>query len=383
MTKKFFSENLVSAEQVGKGHPDKICDQIADAILDFILEKDPESRVACEVFACNRLILIGGEIKTKIIFDPLKIAWKILQNLGYLKTDFSIISNINSQSLEIAKGVNKKKLGAGDQGIVYGFATNETKKFLPLAYVLACAVVNRATKLIEEKKFLFAKYDMKTLVVLQNKVLPKVKNIIFSVQHKSIYDKKKFLEFIKTQIINPVLEKYKVKKTQDFHVLINPTGSFVNGGPFADTGLTGRKIIADSYGSFAKHGGGAFSGKDYTKVDRSGAYFARWIAKNLVAAEVCNKIEIGLSYAIGQNEPIAIEINTFKSARFSDKYILKIIESCFETNLEAIVKWLDLKKVKYSQTAWNGHFTKKNLPWEKLNKVLEIKKFIKENSYKK
>jgi S-adenosylmethionine synthetase len=275
---------LYTSESVGKGHPDKICDQISDAILDACLQQDQNARVACECFACNHLIVIGGEITTTAVFNPVQIAKSILTPLGYDQNEFTIISNINQQSTDIAKLVDKGKnvlseaVGAGDQGITVGYATDETSNYMPLAIDLANEIVKSATKLIEHKQFPYANYDMKSQVTIDYSVpkKPKIDTLLVSIQHQkfpSIAARTKFKNFIKNHIFAPIVKKYHLNT--DYKTFINQAGDFITGGPIADTGLTGRKIIVDNYGLGAHHGGGCYSGKDYTKVDRTGAYFAR------------------------------------------------------------------------------------------------------------
>lgn len=270
-------QNLFTSESVGRGHPDKICDQIADKILDACLYQDKNSRVACEVLATNRLIVIGGEITTKGYVDVTKIAWQVIKPLGYTESDFTIINNINSQSLDISHLVDKAnhELGAGDQGIVYGYATNKTKNYMPLSYVLANEIVKRITKLIDQKKFKGAKYDMKSQVTIDwtNIDKPIIDNMIASIQHDKDVDLSKFRKFVVDNVFIPLAKEYKLNT--NFKTRVNHVGAFTIGGPIGDTGLTGRKIIVDNYGPSAHVGGGCFSGKDYTKVDRTGAYFAR------------------------------------------------------------------------------------------------------------
>jgi S-adenosylmethionine synthetase len=282
--KKMEIKNTKTCESVGMGHPDKICDQISDGVLDACLAIDKNSRVACECFACNHLIVIGGEITTDAVIDPVKIAWKILKRLEYTENDFTIISNINKQSSDISKLVDKgenalsSSVGAGDQGITVGYATNETTAFLPLEYDIATKLVQKATELKDKNIFIDAKYDMKSQVTItyDSNHQPTVDTVVFSIQHhafKSDSDRSKFKTFIKEEIILPIIKSYKLNT--DFKYYINYVGDFVIGGPFGDTGLTGRKLMVDNYGPSVQHGGGAFSGKDYTKVDRTGAYYAR------------------------------------------------------------------------------------------------------------
>ncbi|MGZ9413273.1 methionine adenosyltransferase [Mycoplasma sp. Z386] len=374
-------KKLFTSESVGKGHPDKICDQISDGVLDAILKKDPDARVACEVMASNRLIIIGGEITTKTYVDVVKVAWNTVKKLGYNESDFTIVSNVNSQSPDINQGVDKKdgEIGAGDQGIMFGYATDETPEFMPLAITLAHALVKRAEELRVSHKFKWAKSDMKSQVTIDytNEKNIKIDTILMSIQHDANYDENAFKSFIKEEIMLYISNKYNLNN--NYKILINPTGKFVIGGPIGDAGLTGRKIIVDTYGGAAKHGGGAFSGKDYTKVDRSAAYAARWVAKNLVAAKIAKKIEIQLSYAIGVSKPISINVNTFNTSNYSDALILEIIDNVFDLTPAGIIRDLNLKQPIYQQTASFGHFGRNDLdlPWERLNKVNEIKNMLK------
>ncbi|AZG68705.1 methionine adenosyltransferase [Mycoplasma struthionis] len=376
-------KKLLTSESVGAGHPDKICDQISDAVLDALLKHDPHARVACDVLANNNIIYIGGQITTKSYVDTVKEAWKVLKPLGYSETDFTIMNGIIPQSNDIALGVNKSEeheLGAGDQGILFGYATDENKYFMPWSIVLAHELVKRAETLRLSHKFLYAKSDMKSQVTIEyddetNKF--EVKKVLMSIQHDNNYDEKKFKEFIKKEIIEYVLKAHKFNN--DYEILINPTGRFVIGGPVGDTGLTGRKIIVDTYGGFAHHGGGAFSGKDATKIDRSAAYMARYIAKNIVAAKIAKKCEIQLSYAIGLPRPQSIYVDTFNSSKYSEKEIIDMIYSVFDLSVEGIIKTLDLLRPIYLQTASFGHFGRLdlNLPWEELNAINKIQDYFK------
>ncbi|WP_044420710.1 methionine adenosyltransferase [Metamycoplasma hominis] len=375
-------KKLLTSESVGAGHPDKICDQISDAILDSLLTNDPYARVACDVLANNNIIYIGGQITTKAYSDTIKEAWKVLKPLGYDENDFNIINGIAPQSADIALGVNKEEnheLGAGDQGIIFGYATNENEFYMPWPIVLAHELLKRAEFLRRQNQFPYAKSDMKSQVTLEyddesNKIT--VKKVLMSIQHAENANLKEFKDFIKKNIVDYVLKEFNFNL--DYDLLINPTGRFVIGGPVGDTGLTGRKIIVDTYGGFAHHGGGAFSGKDATKIDRSAAYMARYIAKNLVAAKIADKIEIQLSYAIGLPRPQSIYINSFNSSQYSDEQIADIIEHVFDLSVEQIIKKLDLLKPIYLQTATYGHFGRNdlNLSWEKLDSVDQIKEYV-------
>lgn len=373
---------LFTSESVGQGHPDKICDQISDAILDAYLAKDSYSHCAIETLASGHLLVIAGEVSSKAKVDHEAIATKILKDLGQYYEDLKIVTDIKKQSPDIAMGVEKSQteIGAGDQGIMFGYATNETKSYMPLAITLAHEIVKLADKLRINGAFKDAKSDMKSQVTLDysNPKKVSVDTILFSIQHSANYDKKSFNEFIQNNIFTVVLEKYGLSKPK--HILINPTGNFVIGGPMGDTGLTGRKIIVDTYGGAARHGGGAFSGKDCTKVDRSAAYACRWIAKNLVAAGVADKLEIQVSYAIGVAEPTSIMIETFNSEHYPKDSILEAIKSIFDLRPIHIINALDLRKPIYRQTSYFGHFGRDDLdlPWERLNKVDEIKKYLNE-----
>ncbi|MBG0730704.1 methionine adenosyltransferase [Mycoplasma sp. 'Moose RK'] len=367
------------AESVGKGHPDKICDQISDAILDAILLQDKNARVAIETMASNHLIIIGGELSTSGYVDLIKIAWKILFEIGYSENDFTIISNVNRQSSDISALVDQKsgKIGAGDQGIVYGFATNECPNFMPLAQNLANLLVQKAEKYRLEGKFKNALADMKAQVeihYINNQ--PKLKRTIMSIQHKSDFNRTDFVDFVINKIMIPSAKEYNLNL--DFEKLVNKSGDFTIGGPIGDTGLTGRKIIVDSYGDAARHGGGAFSGKDYTKVDRTGAYVARWIAKNLVAAGIADEIELQLSFVIGHEAPLSISVGKRKNSRLSDTQIIKVIKENFDLRLGSLISELELWKPIYANLAVYGHFGRQDLilPWEKLNYVEKIKKFV-------
>ncbi|QKX39548.1 methionine adenosyltransferase [Metamycoplasma hominis] len=375
-------KKLLTSESVGAGHPDKICDQISDAILDSLLTNDPYARVACDVLANNNIIYIGGQITTKAYSDTIKEAWKVLKPLGYDENDFNIINGIAPQSADIALGVNKEEgheLGAGDQGIIFGYATNENEFYMPWPIVLAHELLKRAEFLRRQNQFPYAKSDMKSQVTLEyddesNKIT--VKKVLMSIQHAENANLNEFKDFIKKNIVDYVLKEFNFNL--DYDLLINPTGRFVIGGPVGDTGLTGRKIIVDTYGGFAHHGGGAFSGKDATKIDRSAAYMARYIAKNLVAAKIADKIEIQLSYAIGLPRPQSIYINSFNSSQYNDEQIADIIEHVFDLSVEQIIKKLDLLKPIYLQTATYGHFGRNdlNLSWEKLDSVDQIKEYV-------
>ncbi len=375
-------KGLFTSESVGKGHPDKICDQIADKILDAILVQDANARVAIEVMATNRLIVIGGELTTSTYVDVVQLAWGVLLDLGYNENDFSILSNVHAQSPDISQAVDKidsQEIGAGDQGIMFGYATNETDSFMPLPIIIAHDLVKTCEELrvLGDKDI---KSDMKSQVTIDYRDAQNIKihTVVMSIQHSENIQLDKFRTKIIEKVIQPTIKKYFPNINYEYIVHINPSGKFVIGGPIGDTGLTGRKIIIDTYGGATRHGGGAFSGKDYTKVDRSAAYAARWIAKNLVASGIAKEIEIQLSYAIGLSKPISIDIETFGSSSYTDEQIIEVINNVFDLSPSSIIRDLDLKKPIYYQTSFYGHFGRKdlNLPWEQINKVEEIKKYI-------
>ena len=381
---------LFTSESVSEGHPDKVCDQIADAILDAVLKEDKDSFVACECFASTDFLLIGGEITTRANADYEKIARDVIKSIGYDKDELGfnyqtvkILNKIKTQSPDIRQGVfNEDPLlyGAGDQGIMFGYASNESEGYMPLPICIAHKLVRIATQLRKEGKFKWARPDMKSEVTIDySDKKPKIKTILMSCQHDEDYDENEFKTFIKEEIMKKVAASFDLNT--DFEVLINPTGRFVLGGPAGDTGLTGRKIIVDTYGGSARHGGGSFSGKDPSKVDRSAAYQARYIAKNLVAAGVADRLEIQLSYAIGKAEPLSISVSTFKTSHYDDELILNIIRKVFDCRPGAIIKNFSLKEpsFKYRDVSNYGHFGRPdlNLPWEKLDKVDEIKALLK------
>lgn len=381
-------KNLFTSEAVSEGHPDKVCDQIADCILDACLAKDASSHVACEVFATEEYILVGGEITSRAKVDYEKIVRDTLKDIGYLKPELGIgyktckvDVRVKEQSPEINKAVKKENLldtGAGDQGIVFGYATDETKEFMPIPITLANAIMLRASNLFKKGEFKYARPDMKAQVTYDYDN-NRIDTILISVQHDPKMKKTEFKKYILESVILPIVKSYKLNT--DFKKIINPSKSFVVGGPLGDTGLTGRKLVCDTYGGSAHQGGGAFSGKDPTKVDRSAAYYSRYIAKNLVAAGVAKRLEVQIGYAIGVAKPISIGLMTFKTAKYSDEKILDIINKVFDARPGAIIKAFNLTKpsFKYRDTSIFGHFGRcdLNLPWEKLDKVSQIKKMLK------
>ena len=381
---------LFTSESVSEGHPDKVCDQISDAILDATLAGDPDSHVACEVFATNEYILIGGEITSKFHPDYEKIARKVLRDIGYTSAEKGIGCDsckidvkVQEQSPDINMGVSRGSLlemGAGDQGMMFGYASNESKNYMPLPISIAHALVKKASELRKNGTFIHARPDMKSQVTIDytNHGHPRIDTILMSIQNDPETNMKEFREFVSEKIMKEVAKEFGLN--DDFNILINPTGRFVIGGPAGDTGLTGRKIIVDTYGGSAHHGGGAFSGKDPSKVDRSACYYARYIAKNLVAAGAAARMEVQLAYAIGIPEPVSINISTFKTSRYSDDVILEAIKKVFDPRPGAIIQKFSLNKpkFKYLDTTVYGAFGREelNLPWEELDKVSELKEFF-------
>ncbi|MFA5421940.1 MAG: methionine adenosyltransferase [Bacilli bacterium] len=389
---------LFTSEAVSEGHPDKLCDRISDAILDFCLEHDENSRVACECFATTEYVLIGGEITCKVVPDYEKIARKVIREVGYTSPELGIGADtctidvrVKTQSPDIAQGIvhgsNILDIGAGDQGIMFGYATKESKGYMPLPISIAQKLVRVAARLRKEGKFPYARPDMKSEVTIDytdaNHI--RVETVLMSIQHDPDYDPKEFADFVLNEIMRPVVASFDLDT--DFNYLINPSGRFTIGGPMGDTGLTGRKIIVDTYGGSAKHGGGAFSGKDATKVDRSGAYMARYVAKNLVAAGVSDRLEIQVSYAIGVSEPLSINLATFRTAKYKDEFILDIIRELFDFRPGAIIQKFALNKptFKYQKLSAYGHFGRPDLklPWEQLDQVDAIKTLIKRENPEK
>ena len=380
---------LFTSESVSEGHPDKLCDQISDAILDYCLANDPNSRVACECFVTTEKLIIGGEITSNAKPDYERIARDVMRNIGYTDKKLGIGADsceievlVKHQSKDIAQGVDQEVQGAGDQGIMFGYATNESEGYMPLALVIAHKLVRYASNLRKLGAFKWARPDMKAQVTMDYTDLNNVRidTVLMSVQHDPDFNEKEFKKFIYEEIMQHVVESFGLNK--DFKYLINPTGRFVTGGPEGDTGLTGRKIIVDTYGGSARHGGGAFSGKDPSKVDRSAAYMARYVAKNLVASGVADRLEVQLSYAIGVAKPLSINVEGFGTLKVDVNKVLKIIEKVFDLTPAGIIKAFSLNKptFKYQDLASYGHFGRPDLdlPWEKLDKVDVIKKLINE-----
>lgn len=385
---------IFTSESVTEGHPDKVCDQISDAIVDEILKDDKDARVACETMATTGLILITGEITTKTYVDFTKIAREVLEGIGYNRAKFgfdattcAVLSAIKDQSADIAMGVDRFKdnnfdedefdaIGAGDQGMMFGYACKETDEYMPLPISLAHKLSRKLSEIRKNNTLEYLRPDGKSQVSVEyeNGIPKRIENVVISAQHSPDVSIKDLRNDIKKEVIDTILPKNLVDENTSFY--INPTGRFVVGGPMGDAGLTGRKIIVDTYGGYARHGGGAFSGKDPTKVDRSAAYYARYIAKNLVASGVCDKVEIGLAYAIGLARPTSIYVETFGTGKIPDNEIEKLVNRHFDPRPAAIIKNLNLLRPIYRQVASYGHFGRNDLDlsWEKLDKVDEIKK---------
>ena len=390
---------LFTSESVTEGHPDKMCDQISDAILDALLEKDPMSRVACETATTTGLVLGMGEITTNAYVDIQKIVRDTVREIGYTRGKFGfdadtcgVITAIDEQSTDIAMGVDKaleakenkmsdeeiEAIGAGDQGMMFGYATNETEEYMPYAISMAHKLSLQLTKVRKDGTLSYLRPDGKTQVTVEydDGKPARLDAVVLSTQHDPDVTQEQIHADIKKHVFDVILPQDMVDENTKF--FINPTGRFVIGGPHGDSGLTGRKIIVDTYGGYARHGGGAFSGKDCTKVDRSAAYAARYVAKNIVAAGLADKCEIQLSYAIGVAQPTSIMVDTFGTGKVSDEKLTQIVRENFDLRPAGIIKMLDLRRPIYKQTAAYGHFGRNdlNLPWEQLNKVEDLKKYL-------
>ena len=393
-------KRLFTSESVTEGHPDKMCDAISDAILDALLAQDPMSRVACETATTTGMVLVMGEITTKAYVDIQKIVRDTVREIGYTRGKYGfdadtcgVITAIDEQSTDIAMGVDKAleakenqmndeqidAIGAGDQGMMFGYATNETEEYMPYAIMLAHKLTRQLTKVRKDGTLSYLRPDGKSQVTVEydeNDKPVRLDAVVLSTQHDPDVTQEQIHKDIKKYVFDPILPKEMVDENTKYY--INPTGRFVIGGPHGDSGLTGRKIIVDTYGGYARHGGGAFSGKDCTKVDRSAAYAARYVAKNIVAAGLADKCEIQLSYAIGVAHPTSIMVDTFGTGKLSDERLTEIIRENFDLRPAGIIKMLDLRRPIYKQTAAYGHFGRNDLdlPWEKLDKVDTLKKYL-------
>ena len=393
-------KRLFTSESVTEGHPDKVCDAISDAILDACMEQDPMSRVACETACCTGFVLITGEITTNAYVDMQKVVRDTVKEIGYTKADYrfdgdscAVFVAIDEQSADIAMGVDKaleakenkmseeeiEAIGAGDQGMMFGYATNETPEFMPYPISLAHKLALQLTKIRKDGTLTYLRPDGKSQVSVEydeNDKPVRLEAVVLSTQHDPDVTQEQIHADIKKYVFEPILPAELIDENTKF--FINPTGRFVIGGPHGDAGLTGRKIIVDTYGGYARHGGGAFSGKDCTKVDRSAAYAARYVAKNIVAAGLADKCEIQLSYAIGVAQPTSIMIDTFGTGKISDEKLVDIVRENFDLRPAGIIKMLDLRRPIYKQTAAYGHFGRNDLdlPWEKLDKVEDLKKYL-------
>lgn len=372
-------KKLFTSESVTEGHPDKIADQISDAILDAILAEDPNSRVACETFVTTGLVVIGGEITTKANINYQDVVRNTITKIGYTRAKYgfdantcSILIALDKQSPDINQGVDLEsgEIGAGDQGIMFGYATDETENYMPITIYYAHKLAKRLAEVRKDGVLPYLRPDGKVQITFEyaeDETPIRVDTVVVSSQHSPDVDQETIYQDIITHVIKAIIpEKFLDDETS---FLINPTGKFIIGGPMGDAGLTGRKIIIDTYGGVACHGGGAFSGKDYTKVDRSAAYMSRYIAKNIVASGIAKRCQLQLSYAIGVKDPLSISINTFGTSNVADQVIINAIYKNFDMSPLGIITTLDLKKPIYSQTATYGHFGKDELPWEQLDKT--------------
>lgn len=385
--KNVFDQNrkIFTSESVTEGHPDKVCDQIGDAILDDILAQDPNARVACEVCATTGLVLVMGEITTTGYCDVQKIVRKTVEEIGYNRGKFgfdaenlAVLVSLNEQSPDIALGVDAD--GAGDQGMMFGYACRETEEYMPLPITLAHKLARRLAAIRKDGSHKELRPDGKTQVSVEydeNGKPLRIDTIVVSTQHDEEVSQEYLREMIIKDVITPIIPKELMD--ENTKIFVNPTGRFVVGGPKGDSGLTGRKIIVDTYGGYAPHGGGSFSGKDPTKVDRSASYMARYVAKNMVAAGFADRMQIQLSYAIGVAKPISICIDTFNTSKYTEKELIDIVNANFDLTPKGIISTLDLRRPIYRQTATYGHFGRNDLdlPWEKLDKVEALKKYLK------
>ncbi|MEF9946031.1 MAG: methionine adenosyltransferase [Lachnospiraceae bacterium] len=391
---------LFTSESVTEGHPDKMCDQISDAILDALLEQDPMSRVACETAVTTGLVLVMGEITTNAYVDMQKIVRETVRDIGYDRAKYGfdaetcgVLTTIDEQSADIALGVDKafeakenkmseeeiEAIGAGDQGMMFGYASNETPEYMPYPIALAHKMARRLSEIRKDGTLPYLRPDGKTQVTVEydeNGTPVRLEAVVLSTQHDPDVTQEQIHKDIKKYVFDEVLPEHMVD--QETKLFINPTGRFVIGGPHGDSGLTGRKIIVDTYGGTARHGGGAFSGKDCTKVDRSAAYAARYVAKNIVAAGIAEKCEIQLSYAIGVAQPTSIMVDTFGTGKLTEEQLVNVIRENFDLRPAGIIKMLDLRRPIYKQVAAYGHFGRNDLdlPWEKLDKAEILQKYL-------
>jgi len=380
---------LFTSESVTEGHPDKIADQISDAVLDEIMNKDPEGRVACETLVTTGMIFVAGEITTKAYVDIPTLARNVIRDIGYTDADIgfdyktcAIITSIDEQSPDISMGVDKG--GAGDQGMMFGFACRETEVLMPLPIILAHRLAQRLALVRKEKLIDYLRPDGKTQVTVEYRSgIPKsVRTVVVSTQHREILDgeekeSKKIEEDVRTQVVEPILKEFGMMES-DYELKVNPTGRFVKGGPGADCGLTGRKIIVDTYGGMGRHGGGAFSGKDPTKVDRSASYAARHIAKNIVAAGLAERCEVQIAYVIGVKEPVSVLVDTFGTGKVEDTKLTSVVRDIFDLTPGGIIERLKLRRGIYRKTAAYGHFGREDsdFTWEYKDYVEELKKRV-------
>ncbi|KTG27633.1 S-adenosylmethionine synthetase [Idiomarina sp. WRN-38] len=376
------SRHLFTSESVSEGHPDKIADQISDAVLDAILAKDPKARVACETYVKTGMVLVGGEISTKAWVDVEDLARQTVKDIGYRHSDMgfdgascAVLNAIGKQSGDINQGVDRahpEEQGAGDQGLMFGYASNETSVLMPAPITYAHRVMQRQSEVRNNGTLDWLRPDAKSQLtfVYENGKPVAIDTVVLSTQHREDITQETLREAVMEEIIKPVLPEQWISKDTQFH--INPTGRFVVGGPMGDCGLTGRKIIVDTYGGMARHGGGAFSGKDPSKVDRSAAYAARYVAKNLVAAGLAERCELQISYAIGVAEPTSISIDTFGTSKHSEEQLIALVRRHFDLRPYGLIKMLDLERPIYKQTAAYGHFGRDGLPWEQTDKAADL-----------